>query len=210
MEAFMRLWSRWSYISLLLVSIFILSSCGFIQRHPDSGYSYGHDLGSDVPERAYYSSSSQPRNISPDERDKNEEKARLRKLERSLASNEEVYQYTTYRDALKTDREKVEFLSQQDRYSRERYARARGLASTNNYSSRTEDLIQEGDVAIGMSKHAVKDSWGDPELIEVSGNARRQNERWKYTRYIASPDGFQKEERIIYFEAGRVNGWETR
>ena len=61
-----------------------------------------------------------------------------------------------------------------------------------------------------MSKRAVQESWGEPERIEVAGNPTYGNERWKYSTYVSSTEGFNEEERMIYFEGGRVVGWNKR
>jgi hypothetical protein len=34
-------------------------------------------------------------------------------------------------------------------------------------------------------------------------------ERWNYHRFTPGSDGYQKENRVVYFESGRVVGWET-
>ena len=59
-----------------------------------------------------------------------------------------------------------------------------------------------------MSKQAVRESWGEPEAIEVAGNPVFGNERWRFIEQIASSEGYQTEGRMIYFEGGRVVGWE--
>jgi hypothetical protein len=70
-------------------------------------------------------------------------------------------------------------------------------------------LIEKNDVSVGMSQKAVTESWGDPDLVEVAGDPIYGNERWRYSRYISSNDGYNKQVRVIYFESGRVVGWET-
>ena len=69
--------------------------------------------------------------------------------------------------------------------------------------------IENNDITIGMSKGAVVQSWGDPERKEVAGNPLYGNERWLYNKMVSSVDGYSKQTRIIYFEGGRVAGWET-
>jgi hypothetical protein len=70
-------------------------------------------------------------------------------------------------------------------------------------------LMQSQDIAIGMPMDYVVKSWGDPLIREVSGNPLFKNEKWKYSRSISTQDGFKQEKRTVYFEGGKVVGWET-
>lgn len=56
------------------------------------------------------------------------------------------------------------------------------------------------DVSLGMSKDDVRYTWGRPSRVEVAGNPSNENERWLYNMNGAA--------RYIYFESGRVEGWE--
>ncbi len=70
-------------------------------------------------------------------------------------------------------------------------------------------LIQEKDIAIGMDRESVRESWGDPREIQVAGNPSRQNERWTYVEFLPSPDGYQAKYRTLYFERGELVGWRS-
>lgn len=63
------------------------------------------------------------------------------------------------------------------------------------------------DIFLGMPMERVKQAWGTPRRVEVAGNPELLNQRWIY------PDGpferFGSNARIIYFERGRVVGWEV-
>lgn len=72
-----------------------------------------------------------------------------------------------------------------------------------------KSLIETQDIAVGMPQDYVKRSWGDPMSVEVSGNPIYKNERWKYQKFVSAPEGYRKETRYVYFEGGRVVGWET-
>lgn len=88
-------------------------------------------------------------------------------------------------------------------------AATRGISSQEKaYSDAVEELIENRDIVVGMTKKAVSQSWGDPDLVEVAGNPLYGNERWQYKTYVSSSEGYKKELRVIYFEAGRVAGWE--
>jgi hypothetical protein len=55
------------------------------------------------------------------------------------------------------------------------------------------------DVSMGMNKDDVVRNWGRPERMDIAGDPRQQNERWAYRK-----NGNTK---YIYFEKGRVEGW---
>lgn len=70
-------------------------------------------------------------------------------------------------------------------------------------------LVENQDIAIGMTQDLVRKAWGEPESIDVSGNRIYKNEKWKFSRTMTLGDGFKSEKRYVYFEGGRVVGWET-
>lgn len=66
-----------------------------------------------------------------------------------------------------------------------------------------------GDVGMGMTRSQVLRSWGDPVSVEAAGSQNSGNEKWTYSE--ASTSYWQgRYERVIYFENGRVVGWQTR
>jgi outer membrane protein assembly factor BamE (lipoprotein component of BamABCDE complex) len=70
-------------------------------------------------------------------------------------------------------------------------------------------LIGQSDIMLGMTRAAVRESWGPPDEVEVAGQPMYGNERWHYTEQMTSSEGYTTERRIVIFEAGRVVGWET-
>jgi len=66
---------------------------------------------------------------------------------------------------------------------------------------------QPSQVKYGMSKGSVRSAWGDPYRVQIAGEERRGNERWIYADGGASWD--MAPARVVYFEGGRVIGWET-
>lgn len=76
-------------------------------------------------------------------------------------------------------------------------------------STDSQSLIENGDIAIGMSREAVRESWGTPQVVEVSGTSKFGNERWTYREYLPSRDGYVSQDRVIIFKSGRVAGWKT-
>lgn len=201
-----------------------LSSCSLLQRHPDSGY-----LGAEFQESNsavdFYQSRrlrqeqlafeelginpSQPLN----EQDQSsiEQRLRLKRMEAAIPTKLQKQQYYRYQAFLKSDQDRILFLQIPTIEARERWIQGLGISDTDNggYSDEMAKLIESNDIAIGMSQKAVTESWGDPEIVEVAGNPIYRNECWKYSKYISSEDGYRREMRLIYFEGGRVIGWET-
>lgn len=154
----------------------------------------------------------QGRPMSDPERMAVEGRVRLKRLEARLANRREKKQYYGLRSSLANDRERIYFLSLPTFEARERWAANRGLGGGNAGDERPEEVaktIESNDIALGMNPKAVLESWGDPDAVETAGNPLYGYERWKYNRYVSSGgEGYQKELRIVYFEGGRVTGWE--
>lgn len=134
----------------------------------------------------------------------------LHRLEQALTHDAEKRQYYSYKPYFRNDAERVYFLSLPNREARERYARQRNLSTEETqFDQATLNLIEANDIGKGMSRNAVRQSWGEPDVIESAGNPIYGNERWVYNKLMSTQDGYKNERRIIYFEAGRVVGWET-
>ena len=150
------------------------------------------------------------RSLSPKESADYQNQSEKKNLEANLLTPEEKKQYLRYKPYL-NEAEKIEFLSLDDVFARERWIQSRGLGfSAERYNRNVASLIEENDIALGMQKEAVRDSWGDPAYVEVSGNPKFENERWKFSLPVQTPEGYQMEERLVYFENGRVVGWSSR
>jgi hypothetical protein len=191
----------------ILLSTFVtllFGGCMSLQRHPGSGYA-GH--WDDVGEPSY---GTKTRTLSQEERGQLEGDIENRRLESTIRSDEEYDQYNRYKGSMSA-KERGEFLAMKDTSARRRWVQAKGIREDQNRFSRNiASVIEDGDITLGMPKEAVRESWGDPESIEVAGNPSLGNERWIYTRYMSSVEGYQREERVIYFERGQVIGWERR
>lgn len=205
---------------LVILSFLGLSACASLfERSARSGYG-GYDSGNAEMEDLYVERRKMEANEAREElgligRALNEkevtnleERMRLKRLEAKLISKRDKQQYYNVRSALRNDRERVYFLSIPTYDARERWAQARGLGAAEVYSDELAGMIEANDIALGMSQKAVTESWGDPDAVEVAGNRIYGYERWKYNRYVSGNDGYQKELRIVYFEGGRVVGWE--
>jgi len=199
-----------------------LSACSMLQRDPRSGYS--DEAASTYRATDFYEERERHkeemvreefgwdagRSLSEEERVAVEQRLRLQKLESRLESAREKRQYFQLKGLMRNDRERIGFLSLPSVEARERWAGTRGLVA--NEETHTEDIasaIEKSDISVGMSQKAVSESWGDPDLVEVAGDPVYGNERWRYSRYVSGNEGYNKQIRIVYFEAGRVVGWET-
>jgi hypothetical protein len=183
-----------------------LSGCGTIERSPESGYSQrgtpglGRESGE---KRSRLSFSDQP--------DPAALRAAVARAEKALEGRREREQYFKNRPYMKNDRERLEFLRLETFDERARWLAARGIqGSSTKHPLEIQDLIDNNDITVGMTRQAVRDSWGEPEAIEVAGNPLYGNERWSYSEQIPSTEGFHSERRTVMFEAGRVIGWETK
>lgn len=209
----------------LLLGIALLSSaCSLLERHPDSGYASLRAFDYQnrdhlASERLRYEAElaqeelglAASKALSDLEAKALENRLRLNQLESRLQTDREKRQYYQYKGAMLNDQERIQFLSLPTGEARERWATNRQLNNeSEGHSEKIANLIEKNDVAIGMTPKAVIESWGDPDVVEVAGNKIYGNERWRYARYVPSNEGYQKQDRILYFEAGRLAGWETR
>jgi len=138
------------------------------------------------------------------------QRQRLRILERALATTKEKEQYAKVISFLKSDSEKIAFLQIPSIEERQIWIQKQGLWTRFQGNIRAmKPLVDNQDIAIGMPQEMVRKSWGEPIGVEVSGNPLYKNERWKYVRSVTVSDGFKQERRFVYFEGGRVVGWET-
>lgn len=199
-----------------------LSACALISRSSRSGYAFEdgdqpiksmtiyEQKQASVEEDAREELGLNSRPLTDDERRAVEDRVKLKRMEAALATKREKKQYFNVRSQLRSDRERIYFLSLSTFEARERWAQIRGLgaSSEETVSEEVTKTIESNDIALGMSQKAVMQSWGDPDAVEVAGNPLYGYERWRYNRYISGNEGYQKELRIVYFEGGRVVGWE--
>ena len=125
----------------------------------------------------------------------------LRHLEGKLSENSLEF-YEKYKSRLSTTSEKIYFLKLPYN-ERKDYLASRGFLKVESQSMQPREQAyshRQSQVITGMSKSAVMSNFGEPTSVEVAGNPSFENERWLY-----SVNGATK---YIYFESGRVQGWE--
>jgi hypothetical protein len=152
-----------------------------------------------------------PGNLSASDIQDIQDRNTVRQMERTLRSNKEKEQYSRILPWLQSDAEKIEFLSIPSIEGRQAWINKNKIWSRSTApKNEMKDLVENQDIAVGMPQEYVKKSWGEPTSVDVSGNPIYKNERWRYERQSSTSAGFRKETRFVYFEGGRVVGWETQ
>ncbi len=205
--------AKW-LLSIGIISISV--GCAQFQRSTDSGYS--DNTGSPTSDRfldrsarqTAYELGKDPNQLSGNDYQAIRNRQKVKDLEKSLSSSKAREQYSKILPWLQSDSEKISFLSIPSIEGRQQWI------NQNNIWSRTQapladmkDLVENQDIAVGMPQDYVRRAWGEPIAVEVSGNPIYKNERWKFQRQVSTSQGFRKETRFVYFEGGRVVGWET-
>lgn len=147
--------------------------------------------------------------LSEDEKKMIVNRKRLRELERGLDSTKERLQYSKVLPWLKNDEEKITLLLIPSVEGRQVWINKNRIWSRAQDLKEFDEVVESQDIAIGMPAEYVKKSWGEPINVEVSGNPIYRNERWQYNKQVSTPQGYKQEKRYVYFEGGRVVGWET-
>ena len=133
----------------------------------------------------------------------------------SKLSPEEYEAHIEIKDQLVNVSQQIYYL-QLNRHERKSYLRSRGIRADFIRTSSLEPDNQSNyfaaagpnrapasdDVILGMRKDDVVRNWGHPDRRDVAGDPRMENERWAYQRA-----GYTS---YIYFEGGRVEGWNRR
>jgi len=151
-----------------------------------------------------------PANMSAEEMQQVQERKQLQNLEKGMRSKQEKEQYSKVLPWLKDDKEKTDLLNIPSIEGRQAWINRNNIWSRAKVpATRMKELIDSQDISVGMPMEYVRRAWGDPLAVETSGNPLYKNERWKYLRNVPGSDGFHQQKRFVYFEGGRVVGWDT-
>lgn len=204
---------------VLMSSFLALAGCAQFQRSSGSGYKESPQYSEARPQNNRYDRATRqtayelgknPEDLSYEDLEIIRSRQKLRDLERTLISKKEREQYSKVLPWLVSDTEKIDFLSIPSIEGRQQWINRKNIWSRSQApQEEVKGLIEAQDIAVGMPQEYVRRSWGEPMNVEVSGNPLYKNERWKYQRQVATSQGFRKETRFVYFEGGRVVGWET-
>ncbi len=137
-------------------------------------------------------------------------KLRLKQLENRISGKRELEQYSRSLPWFNDDQEKIHFLDIEGYEPRQEWLNAQDFGTrAKKVAAQMQEIIEAQDIALGMPENLVKRSWGEPSEIEVSGSPQFHNQRWKYQKFVSTQEGYKSERKTVYFEAGRVVGWET-
>jgi hypothetical protein len=181
-----------------LTSLLIFVGCASIERTHESGYS-----NSSAKRKTDKSmlSESQPNT---------DQKIQLKQLENGISGKRELEQYSKALPWFSSAEEKIEFLRIHSYEQRQEWLISRDFPSrSKRVISEMQDVVDSQDIAMGMPEVLVKKSWGDPTEVDVSGVPEFRNFRWKYQKFVSTPDGYKSEKKTVYFEGGKVVGWEV-
>lgn len=185
---------RSTFLVLILLSAFGITSCITIRRSTDRDQDR---VPASIPAPIQYEESPS--------------RARLKELERDVIGRREREQYFRAKPYMVTLRERIEFLKLPTFEEREEWLERKGyIGSVVKYPTDVQDLIDRNDIATGMTKSAVRESWGEPDHVEVAGNPIYGNEHWYYREQISTGEGYKTVNRKVFFEEGVVIGWESR
>lgn len=194
--------TRLSMLAILLLG----SACANLNRSSDSGYA---DRNAKAPTNFKRSSKITEQKIGDRGAMNISKKTQLKKMENSLSNKKEIEQYSKALPWFRDEEERIEFLAEPGFESRQKWLTDHSFhLRSGAVKTEMQDLVEAQDIAVGMPQALVRQSWGDPDAVEVSGNPQFKNERWKYSRFVSTQDGYKPEKKIVYFEGGRVVGWE--
>lgn len=201
-------------IAILTAACMPLIGCASFERTPQSGYAYRNDdrgLTNFVEEQRNDRNRATRLELGPGANDR---AIALRQVvKREEQALEGKYERETYYKAkphMRDDAERLNYLRLESTAQRENYLAARGITSEGvTHPPAVQALIEQNDIAVGMTREAVKDSWGAPDETEVAGNRLYGNEKWYYSGQVTSSEGYATEKRVVIFAGGRVVGWET-
>lgn len=166
--------------------------------------------GNPLPNSQSKKSNVQEIGVTPRSQSADHLKMQVNQLERRLESENEKQQYARILPLFKNDQEKIEFLTLPTVISRQQWINENKiLKRSKSISTDMKQAVENQDITMNMTMDLVKKAWGEPNNIEVSGNSIYKNEKWKYIKFVSTSGGYKAEKRIVYFENGRVSGWET-
>ena len=117
----------------------------------------------------------------------------------------ESRRYRDNRELFDSDSERIYYLNLpiEDRLgylSRRRGDLRRLDFKDTGYSSLEKRAIKKRQLFVGMTKSAVRRSWGSPEKVEYAGSPQMQNEKWTFYH--------GRSRKNVFFESGIVQVWD--
>lgn len=201
--------------TLIVVPILLFTACSSFDRSAKSGYASTSEKVSFLRQQSDEENQLQ-RETSRELGGATEDRAivdriALKKLEKRIESRKEREAYYKAKPALRTDRDRIQYLTLYRNSDRESFLAQRGIAGEAvENPPEVQELIDHNDIGYGMTRQAVKESWGPPEFVEVAGDPVFGNEIWHYREQTTSSEGYASELRKVIFENGTVVGWQTK
>jgi hypothetical protein len=192
-----------------LCTIMVFCACVNLQRSNQSGYAQTstHSTASGWQKTSV---STDDKYVAPDVQPPSDKKIRLKQLENRISGQREREQYSKALPWFKNDDEKIEFLEVGTYENRQKWLTDHDFTGrAQRTTAQMQELADAQDIALGMPQTLVKKAWGEPTQVDVSGSPEFKNERWRYSKLISTPDGYKPEKKTVYFEGGRVVGWEV-
>ena len=123
----------------------------------------------------------------------------------SRLSKGESRRYRNNRELFDSDSERIYYLNlpMEERLgylSRKQGDLRRLNFKDTGYSNLERRAIKKRQLFVGMTKGAVRRSWGTPEKVEYAGNPQMQNEKWTFYH--------GRSRKNVFFESGTVQGWD--
>lgn len=138
------------------------------------------------------------------------EDVQLKLLENQLHGRHEIEQYSKALPYFLGSQERIEFLSLEGFKARQQWLMNKNFwTRIAQKEQQFAGTIKAQDIAIGMTEDLVKRSWGQPLEVFVSGQPAFRNARWVYQKQVSTNDGYRKQKRTVYIEAGQVRGWDV-
>ena len=198
-------------VVILFIS-FLITACGHVQRHTKSGY-VAKDHFQAKQDHEYNLAKHQvglgnKAQLTQAEHARVLQQLRLQKLESQLVTKRQKKLYYDNKPYM-NQRQMFEYLNLNSEAQRKSYLTSQNIHAPKmeNYPAELTELIEGNELALGMTKDMVKQSWGEPDTVEYAGNPIYQNEKWSYRTTSPSLNGYVHENRVIIFESGRVAGW---
>lgn len=76
------------------------------------------------------------------------------------------------------------------------------------FDFRRSEALRIRELILGMDMRDVRTAWGEPGEVQIAGNPAMGNQRWIYYTSPSLRWGL-RQARVVYFEGGKVAGWET-
>ena len=185
---------------------FLLLSCSSFERSPESGYAKASTHST----QSGWKKKSSENSILKDDAVITDQKLRLKQLENSLSGKRELEQYSKSLPWFNNTQEKIEFLEIGNYEKRQEWLKDQDFPSrAKRIAMQMQEVVDAQDIVVGMPEALVKKSWGEPVDVEVSGSPLFHNQKWRYQKFVSSPDGYKSERKSVYFEGGKVVGWEV-